>query len=44
MRILGPSAYEWASHNFFLAAAVVGVVVVMALFLYNRTKKGRYRQ
>lgn len=44
MRVLGPPAYEWVSHNLFVATLVIGVVAVMGYFLYASKKKGRYRE
>lgn len=41
----GPPLYEWLSHNLFVIAAIVGVIVVMGYFVYASSKrKGRYRQ
>ncbi|MGC5326201.1 EYxxD motif small membrane protein [Brevibacillus sp. SYSU BS000544] len=44
MSLVGPSLYEWISHNLFVVALAVGALIVMALFIINvGRKKGRYR-
>jgi Tfp pilus assembly protein PilO len=43
--IVGPSLYEWLSHNLFVLALAVGAVAAMGYYLYRMGKqKGRYRQ
>lgn len=43
--ITGPPFYEWLSHNFFVIAAVIGVIAAMGYFVYSSSRKrGRYRQ
>jgi hypothetical protein len=43
--LTGSTWYEWLSHNLFVIASIIGVIVVMGYFVYTiNRKKGRYRQ
>ncbi|MFS0565173.1 EYxxD motif small membrane protein [Brevibacillus invocatus] len=42
---MGSTLYEWLSHNLFVIASIIGVIVVMVYFAYTISRrKGRYRQ